>query len=166
MTDYSQSGVHQLNKWLWSKLNSFIWDGTNRAFVDYDGTGLVPIITPQQEPEFANAAGGPPFVTYAYTTSFVQQWFVTGELAVYTVWDSNEARLRKIHTYMVDLLKRWDWTAQDINSFPGTTFDFKEVHVVTATGPGMHDAEGGRLPATINVRYRYSNDLDSDGLRI
>jgi hypothetical protein len=167
-----------MNKWLWKKLQDLSYKG-GFAFEKYAPHGtipLVPIIPTQQLPEFTEIAGGAPFIVYNYTDLDTSpQWFMQEQMVAYVVYDEDEERLRAIHTYMVDLLRRMDWTARDINDFlmtgiePGTQadqFDFKTVYVTTANGPEPFEQQGGRQGALIVARTSFTHDLDASGMRI
>ncbi len=175
MTDYRTMGAHQMNKWLWSKLQDFEYKPGVKAFSAYGtGTGkknLTPIIPTQQQPQFLDIAGGAPFLVYNYIISaYASEWWLCREQCAYVIYDNDEERLRAIHGYMVDLLRRMDWTARDINSSPTTDgrFDFKYVQLTSASGPDEFSTEGGRTGAMVVVNYEYTMELktDSSGLKV
>ena len=85
---------------------------------------------------------------------------------MHSSYDSDEERLRAIHNYLFDLLRRADATANDINKFLGSTssFDFKYVNASLATSPAPFAQEGGRQAATIMTSYEYTNDMDGNSL--
>lgn len=180
-SNYRTTGVHQLNKWLWSRLATLPYKG-GYAFEKYAGSPasgpvpLVPIIPNQQLPEFNEIAGGAPFLVYNYTDLDPgSEWFTHTQSAAYVIYDDDEERLRAIHTYMVDLLRRMDWTAQEVNDYfmkntePGTNadaFDFKTVFVTTAVGPEPFEQQGGRQGALVVARIMFTHDLQDNGMRI
>lgn len=175
MASYSTNGAHALNAYLWTKLKTLKWDGTNYAFGAYGDTeGLidaVPIIPAHQEPEFTNIAGGEPFIVYNYRTTPDSEWWVLRESNAYVIYDNNGKRCRAIMNYMIDLLKRFDWSAQDVNAslVAGSPFEFKTIWVSSSTSPQNLSDEGGRLSAIVVATYRYSVDLDGvegSGLRV
>lgn len=169
--DYNVSGVHQINKWLWHVLRN------ERAaeFAAYLTTGsrsygLVPVIPSQQMPQFTDIAGGAPFMIYNYSIEGGTQIWENRDQIGYVIYDDNEARLRRIHNYMVQLLKRMEWTAADINVYLdsiATTeepneFDFKWVQVNSAAGPQPFESEGGRHGALIMATATYTREMVSD----
>jgi hypothetical protein len=179
MTDYRTVGAHQINKWLWSKLQSFEYKTNTKAFSDYkdsgntDGYDLVPILPSQQKPQIFDITKGlSPFIVYTYMMSpYASEWWMCREQCAYIIYDSNEERLRAIHSYMIDLLKRMDWTARELNNSNdiSSLFDFKYVQVSSATGPDEFSTEGGEQGAMVIANYEYTTDMDSsegNGLRI
>lgn len=175
MSDYRTVGAHQINKWLWSKLWDFEYKPGEKAFAAYAPNGsinLVPFIPTQQQPQFTNIAGGAPFVVYNYImSSYTSDWWMCREQCAYVIYDNNEERLRAIHTYMTDLLRRMDWTAKAVNNNAATpaNFDFKYVQLTSATGPDEYSEDGGRQGAMAVINYEYTVDLDPNegmGLRV
>lgn len=172
MADYRTSGAHQLNKWLWSKLQNFIYNGTDKAFADYGVSGIdaVPIVPAQQQPELMEIVGGAPFIVYNYRQVPYSEWWTCQENCAYAIYDSDEERLRAIQNYLVQLLKRQDWAAADVNAYLGSSskFDFKTIWVSSSQSPSPETDLGGRHGATISVSYKYTANLDGiehSGLR-
>lgn len=170
--DYRTVGAHQINKWLWSKLKDWEYKTSTKAFDAYGtATGkinLVPIIPAQQLPEFTNISGGAPFIVYAYTRSTSAKSFhMHSERATFVVYDNDEERLRAVHGYVFDLLRRLDVTADEINTYLGgsSVFSFKFVQASMASSPEPFTQEGGRQGATISISYDYTLELGSTGLR-
>lgn len=185
MTDFRTTGVHQINKWLWDRLNQWTYknDGVGNGIRAFDAyaidpfgnpeagkVNLVPIIPSQQVPEFTNLTDGPPFIVYTYTTSPIDV-FAYSEQAAYVIYDSNEERLRAILHYMISIFKGMDWTAQAVNDWfysvnevgtSGDFFDFKWITVTTSVGPDQFTSEGGRQGAMVSIRYEFTHDRDND----
>jgi hypothetical protein len=179
-TDYRTVGAHQINKWLWSKLKDYEYPAglpakPTKAFGAYGtGTGqlnLTPIVPTQQQPQLLDISGGAPFIVYNYIVSpYASEWWLCREQCAYVIYDNDEARLRAIQGYMVDLLKRMDWTARDVNNAASTDrrFDFKFVQMTSASGPDEFSTEGGRQGAMVVINYEYTMDMQTDdsGLRV
>lgn len=182
MTDYRTTGVHYVNNWLWENLKRLEYTdypatSVTRVFDKYfvdNGTAevpLTPIIPSQQVPEFNDIAGGAPFIVYNYIIRPSPDLWGYTEQCAYIIYDDNEERLRAIFHRMVDLLRRQDWTAVNINAGltgAGKSFDFKFVNVVGATGPDQFSQEGGRQGALVSISYDFTVDQNRDyqnGLR-
>lgn len=178
MTDYLTIGAHQINRWLWDTVKTFEYKTGVKAFDKYKGSGnssginLVPIIPTQQQPEFTNIADGAPFIVYNYImNNYSDEWWMCREQCAYIIYDNDEERLRAIHAYLADLLKRVDWTAKNINSSSvvSPNFDFKYVSLTSASGPDEFDTEGGRQGAMVVIDYEYTVDIngqEGNGLRV
>jgi hypothetical protein len=184
MTDYKLVGAHQINKWLWSKLKDFEYKPGVKAFGAYQGSGntsgypAIPIIPGAQSVPFYNMTQGKaPFLVYNYITSgYNSEWWICREQCAYVIYDNGEdadQRLVSILHYMIDLLKRMDWTARNINH-SGTTdprFDIKFVQLTSASGPDdfqlTEDKSLRGVMVVINYEYTVDMDtLEGSGLRV
>lgn len=162
MTRYDLNGVHVLNKFIWASLVAEgLMDPT-------DYSGLVPIIPTQQVPVFNDMASGKPFIVYTFmvATYDVDLW-ANVEQVTYRIFSDNERKLRQISNFLIDLCKRYDWTAAEVNSWLDNSglptdsddkrFDFKYVQVVGSTSAEPSSQEGGRQDASITVRMAFTH---------
>jgi len=184
MTDYRLVGAHQINKWLWSNLKNFEYKAGVKAFGAYQGSGntsgypAIPIIPGVQSAPFYNMTQGKaPFIVYNYMMSgYSSEWWLCREQCVYTIYDNGDDaddRLISIMHYMVDLLKRADWTARNINSSNTTDprFDMKFVSLASSTGPDDYQiTEDKSLRGVVlAINYEYTVDMDTlegSGIRV
>jgi hypothetical protein len=163
MTTYDLNGVHVFNKFLWAKLNE---KGIMRDS-DYQGN-LVPIIPTQQVPVFNDMLAGTPFIVYTYlVASYDVDIWANVEQVTYRIYSDDERKLRQISNFLIDLCKRYDWTASEVNdwiagfdSLDGDEkkFEFKYVQVVGSTSPEPFATEGGRQNASVTVRLSFIHD--------
>lgn len=181
MADYRTVGAHQINKWLWSVLKNFQYKGSEKAFAAYKDSGnsagldLVPIVPGHQWAQLNDMTQGKqPFIVYNYIMSaYSTEWWLCREQCVYVIYDSNEERLRAIHAYIVDLMKRMDWTARNINasSTTASNFDFKTVSLSSASGPDDFEVttELSLQGCMVVINYEYTTDMstaEGNGMRI
>lgn len=162
MSKYDISGVHVYNKFLWDQLKA------EGLLNDYDYNGLVPIIPTQQVPTFNDMAAGKPFIVYTYLINSIDpDLWANVEQVTYMIYSDDEHKLRQITNFLVDISKRYDWTADDVNNwltgFDSTDgdeykFEFKWVHVVGGTSPEPFNQEGGRQNANVSVRMCFIRD--------
>lgn len=163
--DYNLSGTHVINRWVWSNLKATLPED----FVKYTTPGtpsynLVPIIPSQQLPTFIDIAGGAPFMIYNYNIEMSGDVWERRDQIGYVIYDDNEARLRRIHNFIVQLLGRMDWAAADCNNYIKNDpllneFDFKYIRVDSAAGPQPFESEGGRHGALIMATAMYTRDM-------
>lgn len=160
MVNYIPGAIEGIRRFIWSKLQADLeWTKIN---------GLDPIMESQDEPEIQKDQ---PYIVYNW--SFDDQGIMTElskEGAVFRVVGSNQGQVRQTVQYLVDLLKRWEWTADEINTFlaeqlaasyiPLKQYDYKEVHVIAATGPDYAEQEGGRHEGTVMIKYKYTHPID------
>lgn len=163
MTKYDLNGVHVYNKFLWDNLVAAgLMDPT-------DYSGLVPIIPTQQVPVFNDMSAGKPFLVYTFlVTAYDVDIWANVEQVTYRIFSDDERKLRNITNFIIDLSKRYDWTAQEvndwINAYPSPDgdekrFEFKYVQVVGATSPEPFAQEGGRQDSSVSVRMAFTRDV-------
>lgn len=167
---YRTVGVHQINQWLWSVLKDWEYKAGEKAFAAYATGSLAsvsPFVPAQQQAEYTNIAGGAPFIVYNYVVNPNSEYYTVKEQGAYIIYDNNVDRLRSIHALMIDLLRRQDVSAQDLNGWlvPNSPWDFKWISVASAVGPDQFQQEGGRQGATISVQYEYTRDQNTEGMR-
>lgn len=167
MTNYEIGAITGVVKFLWHRLEGAGWQKIN---------GLTPIIESQQEPEILES--GMPFIVYNW--SYVNQgtfFELSKEQAVFVVY-GDQSQVRKTVNMIVDLFKRMDWAAEDVNNFihadldmpvPYLTqiqnFDYKSFSIISATGPDPAVAEDGRHEGVVMIQYSYTHPIDDAGLR-
>lgn len=165
MSRYDLNGVHVLNKFIWSSL---VAEG---IMSDTDYSGLVPIIPTQQVPVFNDMAAGKPFIVYTYmVASYDVDLWANVEQVTYRIFSDDERKLRQVTNFLIDLCKRYDWTASDVNSWldnaglPADSddrkFDFKYVQVVGSTSAEPFSQEGGRQDSSVTVRMAFTHDVN------
>ncbi len=160
---YDLNGVHVLNKFIWGQLKS------QEFMTDIDYRGMVPIIPTQQHPAFNDMSTGTPFIVYTYVVSgYDANIWSNIEQVTYRIFGDNERQIRQITNFLIDLLKRYDWTAQEVNDWlernsgvypvndnDDQAFDFKWVTVAGGSSPEPSDQEDGRQYSSITVRMAY-----------
>ena len=180
--NYKLAGAHLINRFVWSQIKT-LQNGTNDVFTDYkdvnpNGTlNFIPIFPAQQQPEVIDMVGAAPFLVYNYTTgAYGEEWWRCQEQMAYMIYDDNEDNLRIIQNFLVDLLKRHDWSAAQVNNYlwglsgnPYINWEFKYIRVTTATSPDNYTQVGGRQGAMVTIQYEYVHDLqgaEGQGMRV
>lgn len=155
-----------------SKIRSYLWESLVDADIllesDYIADGfiqaLVPIIPTQQVPEFNNLIGNKTYIIYdTDITEYYDQWWICQENAVFTIVSTDYTKITEIAQFMVDLFRRMDESATDINEWQPniSKFNFYTFTLKAASAPTPAPEEGGRQMAEIEISYKYSRNLDS-----
>ena len=155
------AGVHGINKYIWSVLQATSPGGLGMTTDSYGG--LIPITTPQQQPEF-NALGAP-YIVYTYVkTATGDDYWLEEEIAAYTIFSAAESDVRKITNLLIAKLNRADSSAAAINAYitAGVSidqkqFDYKTVTVTSAQGAQPSLTEGGRHDGLVVIKYAYTH---------
>jgi hypothetical protein len=161
-TDHKQSAIHGINQYLWSQLeNNLSWDLIR---------GMIPIFPAQQQPEPTESEQ--PFIVYNWTVSTPWVTFeLQTEQAAYIIYGNNSEVVQAMNL-IIDRLRRYDWSAQDVNVYLGQhgsteakKFDYKHIHVLSATSPDAASQEGGRSAGIVTIRYEFTVPLTDRGLK-
>lgn len=155
-TKWNLTGVHGLNKFLWTKLQSELgWDKANYG-------GLTPITVPAQQPEFNNYNF--PYVVYNYShQSAGTNWWEQEEQVSYAVYSANEADIRQFINVVREYMSRYDDSASMLNDYirangsaDNKNFDYKYIYTISTSGAQPPVTEGGRMDGLIILRLCYT----------
>lgn len=163
---YGDSPVYSINKFIQDKLVEMEFIDMTKYVSDFTGDAntVLPFLIPGQElPEvetiydqdgFKDLSYGIYSVSHRYSPD--EPYMMCGQIA-YTFYHGDIDTLMGLADYVVDILSREDWTANDINYhfradaiYP---FEFKTVCVLTSAGPAPSEDEGGRNSFMIVVKY-------------
>ncbi len=165
-------------------INRFLWHSLKQAGIlneePYNDilAGLVPIIGVNRTENFVTlidkADPGPPFIVYNWSTSQSNQmWFLSTDQIIYLVYGEEETQVRRITRFIVDLFKRFDDSAQEINDYLSqfdrryTCYNFKAIELTSAQGPlpPDPDVEYGRIESSIALSVDYTYDINDRGMK-
>ena len=149
------TGVHGVNKYLWSKLESELeWSKANYG-------GLMPIVPASQQPELNDYSA--PYIVYNYSHQSSGDFYIQEEQIAYAIYSSNEADIRRAINVIVAYFQREDESAQAINdwmtvngSVENKRFDYKHTKVLSTYGAQPPVSEGGRQDGSVIIRIRYT----------
>ena len=157
-----------------SKIRSYIWDNLLISKImkesDYVAdnfiTPLVPIIPTQQVPEFNNLIGNKTYIVYDFEVmDYDDQWWICQENLILTIVSNDYGKIVEITQFLVDLFRRTDESAVDINNWQDSLskFKFHTFILKSASSPVPVTEEGGRQFGSVEITYKYSRNLDSTG---
>jgi hypothetical protein len=157
---YSDSPATDIRKWLWNELQA---KGIMSSS-DYNITGigaLVPIVPVQQQPELMDKIGGKPFITYDFVTEYVESdmWIINCEQILFTVWCDNFAQATKIKNLMIDLFRRQDESARDLNGIATTGLAYLNVTIISNSWTTAERSDNGRQSFDMVIEVKYVRDL-------
>lgn len=160
-----------------SGLNKFLWNYLQGAGVlsasDYNG--LVPIIPNGEAPQFLQmldeqpGVQSHPYIIYTwYTNGFDSDtWYKPTDTVLYTVFSLDQAKLNEIVLSIVNLFKRFDVSAAEVNRFIQNSdlsrqykdYSYSYIAVSAASGGTAPDIENDPIRATITLRVNYTNPI-------
>lgn len=168
--------VFAVNKYLWKQIEA-------QGILTKDSyNGLTPIIPIQESAQFIQAmdavagVGAYPYIVYSWYTNSIDadSWYQQTDTVIYTIYSTDQTKLRQLVLLFLNLLKRFDMTADRINDFiydpdnalgsEYTAYNYKTIWVAASNAGTPSGYENDPNQATITVRVKYTNDGNDDPL--
>lgn len=163
--NYKIDAMFELRKFLWKELkDTGIFDQYN-YYSDNLGREIVPIIPVQQLPEMDQFLNGKKHIVYdKIGMSFEDIWLIACEKILFTIYSTDINEIYEIRNLIMDLFRRMDDSAKDINSVKETDkLIFHSIHVVE-TSPIEPSMElQGFMSADVILEVKYSRTTGPDG---
>lgn len=170
MADYTKSAFYKVRKWMLQEL----YDNSILSESNYiKAPAIVPI---QQIPESwenrdwseAGLPADAPFIVYdflipgTYDTDF---WNLKEEVMLW-IYDYDIEKVLEIRDFLVDLFRRYDLSARDVNEFTdpdGSPFIFHYFDIMTGLPSDEANQVLGRVGANLVVTYQYTRQIGDNG---
>lgn len=165
MADYTKTAVGEVRDFLWTNLKSANIFNEHEYIADGFTYPLIPIIPAQQVPEFNNLISGKPYIVYdfeigAYDSDY---WICEENLILYIISPDYGKGVQTIN-FLVDLFRRMDDSAKDVNAATvSDTFKFHYFYINKAESPSPMEEEGGNQISMVDISYKYSRRIGSNG---
>lgn len=163
--DYKVDAMFELRKFLWKELKAAgIFDAYD-YYSDNLGTEIIPIIPVQQSPEMDQFLNGKKHIVYdKIGLSFEDIWLLACEKILFTIYSTDVTEIYEIRNLMMDLFRRMDESAQDVNNSIGSSkLKFHSIHVLE-TSPIEPSLElKGFMSTDVILEAKYSRTTDSKG---
>lgn len=157
--DYSRSAIVDIRKYLLAQITAANLFSTT--------VSVVPV---EQTPETNDASTGP-FIVYENTptgTSGNDAYWIMKESATFYIYSNNYADVLKLQTLLVDVFRRQDLTARDINYFSNlppasSPIQFLCCYLSSSDSPDGAKSEDGRFVGSVSIDYDYTRSVSTDG---
>lgn len=166
MADYSLDAMLELRKFIWSDLQTLGMFDINDYWSDNLNTYIVPIIPVQQTPEMNQFLSGKKHIVYdKIGIAYDDTWLICTEQVLFTIYSTQISDINMIRNYMIDMFRRMDESAQDINAWENLSslFKFHTIYVadISATEPSKELQ--GFFAADVILEIKYSRVTDGSG---
>lgn len=164
--DYKADIMLDLRKYLWSQLTSNDIFTSSDYYSDNIGQEIVPIIPVQQSAEMNQFLNGKKHIVYdKIGLSFEDNWAISCEQILFTIYSTNVSEINEIRNLMADLFRRMDDSARDANAYAGISnkFKFFSIFVADISPTTPSDEIAGFLSADVILEVKYARFLDSVG---
>lgn len=161
--------IFGVNRYLWKQVKD------NLILNESDYDGLTPIVPVQESPEFIQAMesgegiGQHPFIVYTWYTNGIDSssWYKQTDNIIYTIYSTDQKKLRQLIMLITSLLKRYDLSAASVNDFTAdlggeyASYHYKSIWVAAVDSGNPSGYENEPIAATVTVRVQYT-DEDND----
>ena len=156
----------EIRKFLWDRLVAFKIFDPNDYYSDNLGETIIPFLPVQQQPELNQFLSGKKHIIYDTVGSSPEDnWMISCDQILFTVYATSVTEIIEIRNLMIDLFRRMDESARDINAFQGLSDKFKvhSVYVSDISPISPSEELQGMLSADITLEVKYSRMLDGVG---
>ena len=173
MVDYSKDAVVEIRNYLWHKLKQENVLSAN-DYLDGNGNTIVPVIPVQQVPEMTTFFLGLTSATEDNKThivydkigiSYEENWTICCEQVVFTVYAIDYNKITVIRNFMMDLFRRMDDSAKEVNAWSGKSpeFKFHSIYIADISPTQPSQEIQGFLAEEIVLELKYSRHADIQG---
>ena len=165
MTNYGIDAMYEIRKHLWQELLSNNIIDQNAYYSDNLGESIIPIIPVQQAPEMNQFLSGKTHIVYdKIGSTYEENWMICCDKISFTIYSVDFAEINIIRNMMVDVFRRMDDSAKDLNRSRSTDkliFHNTLILEMSPTDPSTELA--GFLAAYVILEVKYSRTVGQNG---
>ncbi len=165
MIDYKIDAMYEIRKHLWGELvNRGLFD-PREYYSDNVGLEINPIIPVQQQPELNQFLSGKKHIVYdKISTSYEENWMICCEQILFTLYSTDVSEINEIRNLMIDLFRRMDDSARDLNGSIETGKIIFHNTMVAEISPTTPSEEiQGFFSTDVILEVKYSRTVSKDG---
>lgn len=165
MANYKLDAVFEMRKYLWDALVTEGIFVEKNYYSDNIGDNIIPIIPVQQSPEMNQFLSGKKHIVYdKIGMSYDEMWLVCNEQVLFTIYGTDYSEVNEIKNFMIDLFRRMDETAKDLNQGGiNTKFKFHSVYIADASPTAPSEELKGFLASDLVLEVKYSRETNQAG---
>ena len=166
MTKWNFDAMYDLRQFIWTNLQDSGIIDKDDYYSDNLGKSIVPILPVQQQPEMNQFLNNKTHIVYDKVgMSYEDNWMICNEQILFTIYDSDYAKINEIRNLMVDLFRRMDESAGDLNRYSGLSekFKFHSIYIADISPTSPSEEIQGFLSADVVLEVKYSRILDGSG---
>ena len=163
--DYKIDAMFELRKFLWNQLKEYNLFDQDDYYSDNLGSEIIPIMPVQQLPEMDQFLNGKKHIVYdKIGMSYEENWLICCENVLFTLYSTDITEIYEMRNLMVDLFRRMDESAKDVNASRGTDkLIFHSIHVVETSPIDPSTEIQGFLSTDVILEVKYSRVTDGLG---
>jgi len=166
MVNYKLDAMIELRKYFWQKLKDANIFTASDYYSDNVGQEIVPLIPVQQSPELNQFLSGKKHIVYdKIGTSYEDLWAICNEQILFTIYSTDVSEINEIRNFMLDLFRRVDESARDVNHWSGVSdkFQFYSIFISDMSPIAPSEELQGFLSADVILEIKYARSSDSNG---
>lgn len=164
--NYKLDSTIELRKFLWEQMVTLgIFDDREYYSDNLDST-INPIIPVQQSPELNQFLSGKKHIVYdKVSMSYDNLWMICTEQILFTIYSTDVSEINEIRNFMLDLFRRMDESARDVNRWDGVSdkFKFHSIYISDISPTTPSEELLGFLSSDVVLEVKYSRIIDTDG---
>jgi hypothetical protein len=166
MTNYKLDVTSDIRKYLWAQLKQHNVFDRHDYFIDSLDKEIIPIIPVQQQPELNQFLSGKKHIVYdKIKMSYDDLWAICDEQILFCIYATDISEINEIRNLMVDLFRRMDESARDVNRSGeiSNTFKFHTITMIDISPVSPSEEIQGFLGTDIVLEVKYSRESNSAG---
>jgi hypothetical protein len=161
--NYKLDAMLEIRKFLWQELVSAgIFDPEQYAL---DGGGTTNPILPVQQPADMNQLfNGKKHIIYdKINISYEDNWMICNDQILFTIYSTQISEINEITNFIIDLFRRMDDSAKDVNGSLGisTVFKFFSTYIVDISPTTPSKEMSGFYSSDIILQVKYSRFVEN-----
>jgi len=164
--NYKLDAINEVRKFLWSELVTNKIFNETEYYSDNVATTIIPIIPVQQSPELNQFLSGKKHIVYdKINSSYEDNWLICNEQFMFTIYSVDISEINEIRNFMLDLFRRMDESARDMNAYPQISdkFKFHTIYIADITPTTPSEELQGFLSADVVLQVKYSRHITPNG---
>ncbi len=164
--NYKLDSTIELRKYLWDQLTNIGIFDDREYYSDNLGMSIIPIIPIQQSPELNQFLSGKKHIVYdKIAMTYDTLWMICTEQILFTVYSTDVSEINEIKNFMIDLFRRMDEAAADLNRWSGVSdkFKFHSIYLSDISPTSPSEEVLGFLSTDIVLEVKYSRSISPDG---
>jgi hypothetical protein len=163
--NYKLDSVIELRKYLWDQLVDAEIFNPDDYYSENIGDAIIPIIPVQQSPEMNQFLSGKTHIVYdKIGSTYEDNWMICCEKISFTIYSVDFAEINIIRNMMVDVFRRMDDSAKDLNRSRSTDKLIFHNTLILEMSPTEPSTElAGFLAADVILEVKYSRTVGQNG---
>ena len=163
---YKMDAMLEIRKYLWDQLKYMGLFVDTDYYSDNVGIEIVPIIPVQQAAELNQFLSGKTHIVYdKIGMSFEEMWAISCDQVLFTIYSTDVSEINSLRNFMVDLFRRMDESAADVNKWAGLSnkFKFHSIFIADISPTSPSEELQGFFSADVVLELKYSRIADVNG---